>query len=146
VEKRLSGKESELEDPNGIVPALAGELSLALKTFHRALIVAEAGDDPTLQIPYTLLFAVIGDPRFAWTSGLSQLIVRLDEMLADGEISSREDLLPFRGEVARLLGEEEGEDSEFRLRYLIALQNAPDVALATGGLRRVLAKLPDKAA
>jgi len=135
-----------LEDPTGTVPALAGELSLALKAFHRALILAEAGDDPTLQNPYTLLFAVIGDPRFSWTSGLSQLIVRLDEMLAEDEISSFEDLFPFRGEVARMLGEEEGEDSEFRLRYLIALQNAPDVALATGGLRQVLAKLPQKAA
>jgi hypothetical protein len=131
-----------MEDVNA--PALAGELSSALKTFHRALIRAEAGDDTALQNPYTLLFAIIGDPRFAWTSALSQLIVRLDEMLADGEIVSAEDLVPFRDEVARMLGEEEGGNTEFRLRYLIALQNAPDVALATGGLRRVLAKLPAK--
>ncbi|WEX07806.1 hypothetical protein [Chelativorans sp. AA-79] len=133
-----------MEDTKTEVLALAGELSLALKGLHRALIHAEAGEDATLQNPYTLLFAVIGDPRFAWTSGLSQLIVRLDEMLADGEISSPADLLPFREEVARLLGEEEGESAEFRLRYLNLLHKAPDVALATGSLRQVLAKLPAK--
>lgn len=124
------------------VTALAGELSSALITFHRALIMAEAGDDPSLQNPYTLLFAVIGDPRFSWTNGLSQLIVRLDEMRKEGEITTPDDLLPFREEVERLLGERQGEDSEFRLHYLIAMQKAPDVALATGQLRRVLAKLP----
>ncbi|WP_309083675.1 hypothetical protein [Chelativorans sp.] len=131
-----------MDNPTGAVQALAEELSAALKTFHRALIMAEAGDDETLQNPYTLLFATIGDPRFAWTSRLSQLIVRLDEMHAGNEISAPEHLLPFRGAVARLLGEEEGEDTQFRLRYLIALQNAPDVALATGGLRCVFSKLP----
>lgn len=131
-----------MANPADTAVALAGELSAALKAFHWALILAEAGDDPVLRNPYSLLFAVIGDPRFAWTGGLSQLIVRLDEMLAESEISAPEHLFPFREEVARMLGEEEGENAEFRLRYLIALQNAPDVALATGGLRRVLARLP----
>ncbi|WP_159587416.1 hypothetical protein [Chelativorans xinjiangense] len=130
-----------MADPADSVATLAGELSSALKSLHRALILAEAGDEEALKNPYTLLFALIDDPRFAWTSRLSQLIVRLDEMLQE-EFSTADDLLPFRDEVARMLGEEEGEDAEFRLRYLTALQKAPDVALATGGLRRVLAKLP----
>ncbi|TWG89676.1 hypothetical protein L598_000800001400 [Mesorhizobium sp. J18] len=127
------------------VTALAGELSSALMNFHRTLIIAEAGDDPKLQNPYTLLFAVIGDPRFSWTNGLSQLIVRLDEMRKEGEIAVPGDLLPFREELERLLGERQGEDAEFRLHYLIAMQKAPDVALATGQLRRVLAMLPKSA-
>ena len=131
-----------MADTSNSVPALAGDLSAALKTFHKALIEAEAGSDPSLQNPYTRLFAVIGDPRFAWTSPLAQLIVRLDELLAEGEISMPEHLAPFREEVARMLGEGDGEDTAFRLRYLIALQKSPDVALATGGLRRALAKLP----
>lgn len=131
-----------MEGPANPTTEIAEELSSALKTFHRALIMAEAGDDETLRSPYTLLFAVINDPRFAWTSGLSQLIVRLDEMLKEGEIAAPADLLPFREEVERMLGEGEGEDAQFRLRYLIAIQKAPDVALATGGLRRVLARLP----
>ncbi|MFC6488390.1 hypothetical protein [Nitratireductor sp. GCM10026969] len=129
-------------EPTNSASALGEDLSSALKALHRALILAEAGDDETLQNPYTLLFAVIGDPRFAWTNGLSQLIVRLDEMLTAGEIASPDDLLPFRNEAARLLGEEGGADNEFRLRYLIALKKAPDVALATGRLRQIMAELP----
>lgn len=129
-----------MEPPN-TASALGEELSSALKKLHRALIMVEAGNDETVRDPYTLLFAVINDPRFAWLNGLSQLIVRLDEMLMAGELSTVSDLLPFRVEAARLLGEE-SENAEFRLRHLIALQNAPDVALATGSLRRVLAKFP----
>lgn len=131
-----------MTDPNNAIPGIAGELAAALKAFHRALILAQAGDDPALQNPYSLLFAVINDQRFTWLSGLSQLIVRLDEMLAEEEISSPDHLLPFRDAVARMLGEKEAGDSEFRLRHLMALQNSPDVALATGRLRRILAKLP----
>jgi hypothetical protein len=120
--------------------ALGGELVAALKGLHRALIRAEAGDDPELQNPYTLLFAVIGDPRFAWMSGLSQLIVQLEETLEDKESTAALD--PFRTATEQLLGNEEGAQAEFRLRYLMALQKDPDVALATGALRRVLARLP----
>lgn len=120
--------------------ALGGELAAALKVLHRALIRAEAGDDAELQNPYTLLFAVIGDPRFAWMSGLSQLIVQLEEALDDKEGAA--DLGPFRKATEQLLGKEEGAPAEFRLRYMMALQKNPDVALATGGLRRVLALLP----
>lgn len=118
------------------------ELSAALKDLHRALIRAEAGDDPNLQNPYTLLFAVIGDPRFGWMSGLSQLIVQLDEMLGDDEAASAGTLAPFRTATELLLGEREGEQAEFRLRYLMSLQKDPDVALATGALRKVVAALP----
>src|SRR5690606_30623011 len=127
------------------VQDLARDLSGALKAFHRALIEAEAGGDPSLENPYSRLFAVIGDPRFAWTNPLAQLILQLDERMAQGDISTTEDLLPFREKVSRILGEDRtggGEDASFRLRYLIALQNSPDVALATGGLRRMLARLP----
>lgn len=120
----------------------AAGLSSALKGLHRALIRAEAGDDPNLQNPYTLLFAVIGDPRFGWMSGLSQLIVQLDEMLEDEEAASAGSLAPFRSAAEALLGEGEKEQVEFRLRYLMALQKDADVALATGALRRTLAGLP----
>lgn len=122
---------------------LATELSSALKDFHRALIRAEVGDDPALQNPYTMLFALIGDPRFAWMGGLSGLITRIDATVSDktteaGEIAR---LLPeWREEAAALLGEGAGEaEPEFRLRHLTALQKEPEVGLATGRLRKVLA-------
>lgn len=118
----------------------ADQLSAGLRELHRALIVAEAGEDFSQQNPYTFLFAVIGDARFAWINGLTQLIVRLDEAIAEGEISSGEQLEPFRSDASRLLGG--GADADFRLRHLMAIQRAADVAIATGGLRRALADMP----
>jgi len=121
---------------------IVDELSLRLRDFHRALITAEAGDDPSLKNPYTFLFAVLNDPRFAWTGKLSQLIVKLDEEAAEGELNLVEHLCGYRDEVVRLLNDGNNGDAEFRLRHLMALQKDPDVALATGALRRVLARIP----
>ena len=121
----------------------AKDLSSALKDFHRALIHAEIGDDPALQNPYTALFSLIGDPRFAWMGPLSRLIVRLDETIEDGEADMTAALQAWRDEVAIMLGEGASEsNAEFRLRHLIALQKEPEVGLATGRLRRTLERLP----
>ncbi|MBE0693367.1 MAG: hypothetical protein IH590_09695 [Aquamicrobium sp.] len=123
--------------------ALAVELSSALKELHRALIRAEIGDDPALQNPYTMLFALIGDPRFAWMGPLSQLVARIDQQVADGEIDSMEMLAGLRAEAARLIGEGKGGTADgFRMRHVMALQREPEAGLATGRLRKVLARLP----
>lgn len=121
--------------------AKAAELSTALRDLHKALIHAEAGDDPAYANPYTLLFDVIGNPRFAWLESLSQLIVVLDEARADKETFSAEILADAARSAGRLIGEGEDHDAQFRLRHLMAVQNAPDVAIATGRLRRTLAAL-----
>ncbi|MBX9452276.1 hypothetical protein [Neoaquamicrobium sediminum] len=115
-------------------------LSSALKDLHRALIRAEIGDDPALQNPYTMLFALIGDPRFAWMGTLSELIARIDHMVADKEVDEIAALPGFREEAAGLIGEAGGEAAAaFRLRHLMALQKEPEVGLATGRLRKLLA-------
>ncbi|MEO3998466.1 hypothetical protein [Mesorhizobium sp. CAU 1732] len=120
--------------------APAKQLSVALQAFHRALIRAEIGDDPALQNPYTQLFALIGDPRFAWMGAISQLIARIDHSVVEGEMDEPGVLAGFHRDAAALLGEGEGDiDSQFRLRHLIALQNEPEVGLATGKLRKALA-------
>ena len=115
-------------------------LSSALKDLHRALIRAEIGDDPALQNPYTMLFALIGDPRFAWMGTLSELIARIDHTVADKEADETAALPGFRDEAAGLIGEAGGEAAAaFRLRHLMALQKEPEVGLATGRLRKLLA-------
>lgn len=119
----------------------AAELSTALRDLHKALIHAEAGDDPAYANPYTLLFDVIGNPRFAWLESLSQLIVVLDEARADKEMFSNAVLADAARGVGRLIGEGEDHDAPFRLRHLMAVQNAPDVAIATGKLRAALVRL-----
>ena len=120
--------------------APAKQLSVALQAFHRALIRAEIGDDPALQNPYTQLFALIGDPRFAWMGAISQLIARIDHSVVEGELAEPDVLAGFHRDAAALLGEGDGDiDSQFRLRHLIALQNEPEVGLVTGRLRNALA-------
>ena len=117
----------------------ARTLSSALKTFHRALIKAEAGNDPTLESPYSKLFALIGDPRFAWMSPLSGLIVRIDEAVDEDEAREAGAISAFIDEASGLIAHGRGEsDATFRLRHLMALQAEPDVGLATGQLRSAL--------
>lgn len=123
--------------------ALAVELSSALKELHRALIRAEIGDDPALRNPYTMLFALIGDPRFAWMGPLSQLVARIDQHVADDEVTGPQILAELRAEAGRLIGEGDGEaDATFRMHHVMALQKEPDAGLATGKLRKVLGRLP----
>lgn len=121
----------------------AKELSSVLKEFHRALIRSEIGDDPELQNPYTMLFALIGDPRFAWMGTLSDLITRIDQAIVDDELADQDTLKAFQQEASFLIGEGENTLTKlaaFRLRHVMALQREPDVGLATGRLRRLVAR------
>jgi hypothetical protein len=124
------------------VIANARALSDALKDFHRALIRAEAGDDPVLNNPYTMLFALIDNPAYAWMSGISGMIARLDEQISEGTITEAGALGQVLNEAAAFIGEGDGApDPAFRLRHLTALQKEPADGLATGRLRRTLAEL-----
>lgn len=121
----------------------AKELSSVLKEFHRALIRSEIGDDPELQNPYTMLFALIGDPRFEWMGTLSDLITRIDQAIVDDELADQDTLKAFQQEASFLIGEGENTLTKlaaFRLRHVMALQREPDVGLATGRLRRLVAR------
>lgn len=119
----------------------ADDLAAALRDLHRALIHAEAGDDPAFANPYTLLFAVIDNPRFAWLEELSRLIVEFDEARGDPETFSEVVVADTAAKARALIGEDGEASPEFRLRHLVAVQSAPDVALATGRLRAVLNRL-----
>jgi hypothetical protein len=136
-----------MQDDQSDPTDLAAGLSTALKDLHRALMRAELGDDARLANPYTMLFALIDDPNFAWMRMLSRLAARIDEWVADEEARKPGDLEAFRMETAALLGEGGGVvDAGFRLRHLEALRTHPDVGLATGRLRRALAALPPRPA
>lgn len=137
-----TAQEKPPHDPQA--SAIARELSSALKELHRALIRAEIGDDPVLQNPYSALFALIGDPRFGWMEPLSQLIVTIDEKIAGKEIAGMEMVIDLRGQAAALIGEGKTPSSEvFRMYHVMALQKDPEAGLATGRLRKALAKITD---
>lgn len=124
--------------------AFAKDLSSALKEFHRALIRAEIGDDPVLRdSPYSALFALIGDPRFGWMAELSQLIAKIDHLVAEREPDEAQQLVEAVKSADNLVGAGEGSGaSTFRLRHVMALQRDPDVGLATGKVRKALAARP----
>ena len=133
-----------MPDDNAVAE-FARELSSALKAFHRALLLSEAGDDDTLRnSPYTMLFALIGDPRFAWMGTLSQLIAEIDEFQTDDEAEDPQGRIrELTDRAANLIGEGSGEVAAgFRMRHVMALQKEPEVGLATGRLRKVLAARP----
>ncbi len=123
--------------------AFARDLSNALKDLHRGLIHSELGDDPALQnSPYSMLFALIGDPRFSWMGALSRLVTRIDEMMSDAENHDMAALATMADEAASLIGEGAGDASTFRMHHVMALQKDASVGLATGRVRKVLADRP----
>jgi len=115
----------------------------SLLGLHKALIIAE-------QLTYEringrvgstgqLLQLVLNDPWFTWLHPLSQLVIRVDELL-DGETE------PTTVEVEYLLSEvrtlirpsEEGDG--FERSYYEALQRAPDVIFAHVEVKKLLTK------
>lgn len=86
-----------------------------------------------------LLQLVIGHPHFAWLRAISEIIVRLDEMLDnDDEPLTEAGALQWLAEVRGLLSSTTGE-SEFAMRYREALQRSPDVVLAHAAILQTLA-------
>jgi hypothetical protein len=124
--------------------AFATDVSTALKEFHRTLIQSEIGDDPVLRdSPYSALFALIGDPRFGWMGELSQLIAKIDHLVAEREPDEAHLLAEAVKAADNLVGAGEGASaSTFRLRHVMALQKDPDVGLATGKVRKALSARP----
>jgi hypothetical protein len=76
-----------------------------------------------------LLQLVINHEQFAWLHSISELIVRIDELLdSDEPATTSEAKLLFAQARAMLKPSETG--GEFERRYHVALQRDPDVVLA----------------
>jgi len=116
------------------------ELSSVLRELHKALLDAEIDNFPMAKNAADRLALVVEHPSFAWLHALSELIVEIDE-LADSDSGANLSLRPCREAGERLLGPAPESHPEFRSRYLEHLQLAPDVAIATGAVRRLLARL-----
>jgi hypothetical protein len=116
----------------------------SLLGLHKALILAE-------QVTYEringrvastsqLLQLVLSDPWFTWLHPLSQLVIRIDELLDD-----ESELLPvevehFLIEVRSLIRPSEEGDG-FERSYYEALQREPDVIFAHVEVKRLLANI-----
>jgi hypothetical protein len=116
-----------------------GDLRRALLGLHRALLESErrsyergrgavGGSGEFLQL-------VINDPWFAWLRPVSELIVRVDELLEPAQEATEDDALRALGQAAALVRPAGG--GEFGRRYGVALQESPDVVLAHAGVAKL---------
>jgi hypothetical protein len=108
---------------------------------HKALIVAEqltferiyGRVDSTGQ----LLQLVMNDPWFAWLHPLSNMVVRIDELLDSDEDVTVEDVAVLLTEIRALIRPSETGDG-FERSYYEALQRAPDVVMAHCEMKKLL--------
>jgi catechol 2,3-dioxygenase-like lactoylglutathione lyase family enzyme len=85
----------------------------------------------------SLLQLVINDPWFAWLHSLSEMVVRIDEMVEQGAPATQPDGMALVDQVEKLLTASESGDG-FARRYYEALQRQPAVVLAHADVRRTL--------
>lgn len=108
---------------------------------HKALIVAEqltferiyGRVDSTGQ----LLQLVMNDPWFTWLHPLSNVVVRIDEMMDEDCNLSTEDVAQILTEVRGMIRPSELGDG-FERSYYEALQRAPDVVMAHCEMKKLL--------
>ena len=80
---------------------------------------------------------VLGDAWFAWLRPLSQLMVRLDELMEEGEASAHAEIIDLLTSARTLLTPTEEGDG-FGIQYHDALQRGPDVVLAHAAVTALL--------
>jgi hypothetical protein len=119
------------------------DLRRGLLGLHKALIVAE-------QLTYEringrvsstgqLLQLVLNDPWFTWLHPLSQLVIRIDELLDEEMEPTTVEVEHFIAEVRTLIRPSEEGDG-FERSYYEALQRAPDVIFAHVEVKKLLTK------
>lgn len=121
------------------------DIRYGLLGLHKALIVAEqltferiyGRVDSTGQ----LLQLVMNDPWFTWLHPLSNMVVRIDELLDDGEVLTVEDVAALMTEIRGLIRPSESGDG-FERSYYEALQRAPDVVMAHCEVKKLLTLPP----
>jgi len=120
------------------------DIRRGLLGLHKALIVAE-------QVTYEringrvgstgkLLQLVLNDPWFTWLHPLSQMVVRIDELLEDDAELTDVEVAHFLTEVRALIRPSEQGDG-FERSYYEALQREPDVIFAHVEVKKLLTKI-----
>lgn len=116
------------------------ELRLGLLRLHKTLLDAERDAYERVHGQVTggeLLQLVINHEQFAWLHPVSELIVRIDEMLDADEPATADDAEALLAGARSLLKPSEA-GSGFGQRYFTAIQQEPDVVLAHREVTRIL--------
>ena len=111
---------------------LLRDLRRSLLRLHKTLLDQETAAYEQARGSVTrgeLLQLVINHEQFAWLHTISELIVRIDEMLSPKEPALDADAQALLAETEVLLTPSET-GGEFQRRYFTALQSQPDAVLA----------------
>jgi len=119
------------------------EVHQRLLSLYSALIMAE-------QLTYERIHGRVGstdeliqlllrDPWFTWLHPLSQMVIRVDELLDDDMDPTTVEVEHFLAEVRALIRPSEEGDG-FERSYYEALQRAPDVIFAHVEVKKILMK------
>lgn len=120
------------------------ELRAGLLRLHKALLDAERTAYERVHGQVTggeLLQLVIDDEQFAWLRPVSELIVRIDEMLDADEPATADDAESLLTQARALLKPTEA-GGGFGQKYFAAIQQSPDVVLAHAEVTRLLSAGP----
>ena len=116
----------------------------SLLGLHKALILAEQVTyeriNGRVESTSELLQLVLNDPWFTWLHPLSQLVVRIDEILDDESELSLVEVEHFLIEARSLIRPSEEGDG-FERSYYEALQREPDVIFAHVEVKKLLTKI-----
>jgi hypothetical protein len=107
-------------------------LRQGLLRLHKTLLEWERGHYERArgrQSNTALLTAFLQDSQFAWLRPMSQLIVRIDELLEDKNPPSADEIQAIIAELQTLTSPSETGD-EYARRYHTALQENPESVLA----------------
>ena len=119
---------------------LLGDLRQALLRLHKTLLDWERGGYERIhgrQTSNDLLNALLNDPQFAWLRPISQLIVRIDELLGDKTPPMRNDVEAVVSQV-RALTSPNAEGNIYERRYDTVLQEHPDAVFAHRDVLKLL--------
>lgn len=111
---------------------LLKDLRQGLLRLHKTLLDWERAGYERVhgrQSSNALLEALLKDPQFAWLRPISQLIVRIDEMLEDKIPPEQPDLEAVLAHVRDLTSPNETGNA-YEQRYYVALQEHPDAVFA----------------
>ncbi len=119
---------------------LLGDLRRALLQLHKTLLDWERGGYERIhgrQSSNDLLNALLNDPQFAWLRPISQLIVRIDELLSEKTPPMRNDVEAVVAQVKALTAPN-AEGNIYERRYDTVLQEHPDAVFAHRDVLKLL--------
>lgn len=139
------------DDPQEVLVARAlavarvRALRLALLSLHKTLIDTELRryekDHGRIDSPHAVLRLVLDAPAFRWLHPLAEVIVQMDEKLAEDGAVDVAQSEAFVDRVRQLL-HGEGGPQPFRDEYRRTLQEAPEVVMAHAEVARHLTSGP----